>query len=89
MALKKELEVNESGITAEYSKISAVKIEANRGELIVIMDLYANQVKRDEGKKPISNITVNFNMETIGSSVLELLYNEIKKLAEFEGSTDV
>lgn len=87
MALKKEFEINGSGITGDYLKVNLIKSTADRG-LVVVLDIYASKELRDEGKNPISNATVSISKEET-DDLKTLIYNKIKSLPEFEGAIDV
>lgn len=89
MALQKEFEVNNSGITADYLKVSQVAIDASGNNILVQVDMYKDAAARQAGKAPISHININLALDAITTNFVELVYEEIKKLEQLQGALDV
>ena len=89
MALGKEIEINNTGITGNYIKVSTIKLNVEIGEIMIDLEIYASKEAREKGKNPISNATIRKPINETITDFREAAYNEVKSLPEFEGSEDV
>ena len=88
MALKKILEINNTGISGEYIKLNDVKFLPD-GQLLIMLNIYGNQELRNLDKQPLSPISVTVNDLQLINQIKELLYNKVSSIPEFEGSENV
>jgi len=91
MALLKTFEINSSGITADYLKISSVNVTRLEGKevLHIECEVYKDQASRDTGKNPITNLTYRTEDLTLLNQIIALLYGNLKTLPEFNGALDI
>ena len=93
MALKKSIEVNDSGITADYLRLSDIEYSKIHNLLMIQIEVYASQEARDAGKKPITILSVRVeSADTVVLSegtLLDSLYAKIKAMPEFKDAIDV
>ena len=92
MAIKKEIEIGNSGLTCEYWKITAIDLRGLSGE--VRLSGYKNKDCRDNNKEPFFNkmVTTEYTIEEMNkenNNIIKDSYEQIKKLEEFIGSEDV
>ena len=92
MAIKKEIEIGNSGLTCEYWKITAIDLKGLSGE--VRLSGYKDKDCRDTGKEPFFNkmIKTTYTLEEMNlenNNIIKDSYEQIKKLEEFTESEDV
>ena len=86
MAFKKSIEVKNSGVSAEYWKISSMYMNGN--EAHVTFELYKDQASRDAGKGLID--TFNLVLDQVDSDkIISNIYKSIKKEGVLVGAEDV
>ena len=91
MALVKTFEVRDSGINAEYVKISNINL-VKSGDVITLnitCEVFKDQAARDAGKNPISVLSYNTQDPAILDSISTEVYNLLKTLPDFTGAVDV
>lgn len=93
MALQIQVEVNNSGISANYIRIEDMSYVRLEDELRISLGLYKDKASRDSGKNPISMLTAQLpnvsNNNLTGANLIEMIYNKIKELPEFSEAVDV
>lgn len=88
MALKKSLEINNTGISGEYIRLDNIKF-LKEDTLLVILDIYANQALREQDKQPLTPISIYLKDKQFIDQLKQLVYNKVKLLENFEGAEDV
>lgn len=92
MALRKQFEMNDSGIFGDYVMINAVHIVKNdiaKSKMSVTFSVFKDKEARDLGKNPIMKFNVELDDSTIVDQLLTGAYNKVKNKPEFQGATDV
>jgi hypothetical protein len=93
MALQKEFEIRDSGITADYLKVEDFQYTKENDEIRIHIGLYKDKAARDAGKSPIDVIYVRLasfaSASLSGANIMEMLYNQVKALPEMSGAVDV
>lgn len=96
MALQKSLE-QESGVSGDYVKIKALRFYYNGADPYVIadVDLYKDSDARQASKSPLKESHYNIllsalpNLDNYMETTRTSVYNYLKTLPEYEGSSDV
>lgn len=93
MGLKKQKETK-FGVTANYFRIHTInQITNQKGvqEVEVIMHEFFDKQSRDNGKAPLQHksIKVLVDLDGMNGNPVKLIYEELKKLPDFENSEDV
>ena len=93
MALKKKLEINNSGVEADYLKIGLIQYMGDKNKVLVLLDVFLSEEARASGKMPLTSISVEFDSPlTIplqGNNIVNAYYNKIKELEAFKDAIDV
>ena len=90
MALLKELEVKDTGFTANYIRVLNVTfLPDETSQVVVQCGLYKDQASRDAGKEPILNLTFNTSSQEMIDQLVDICYTELKKQPELDGAVDV
>lgn len=90
MALKKSIEINNSGINAEYLMIEYVDIVKDSPVIAVRLAVYKDKASRDSGKKPIERVEVKLDKNAaLEQALIGTLYTSLKNLPELDGAEDV
>jgi len=90
MALKKSIEINNSGITAEYLMIEYVDIVKDSDVIAVRLAVFKDKASRDLGKHPIERVEIKVSKSAaLEMSIIGALYNSLKNLPELDGAEDV
>lgn len=97
MALQKEIEYP-SGASADYHRIVYTEVDWEGQRARVGFVSYVTQATRDDGKPPLVAAPSYFNLPltegealpfTFTDNIAAVSYDEMKKLAEMAGATDV
>jgi hypothetical protein len=92
MALKLAKEL-ESGVSGNYHRIVQANLEMNSLSMEVVVALYKNQDKRDEGKQPLEQYRKTIENVVLADmdaqDPIAYAYNKIKALPEYDGAEDV
>mgnify|MGYP003633448268 CR=1 FL=1 len=90
MALKKNLEVNGSGIFADYIKLENILIDNGQDVPSVSVNLciYKDKLARDEGKQPIAQIPLHITDIEDVNIILKAVYGALKKTEGLSGALD-
>ena len=91
MAIKKEIEIGNSGLTCDYWKITGITLRGLSGE--VRLSGYKDKDCRDNNKEPFFNkmIKVAYTLEEMNlenNNIIKNSYEQIKNLEEFSESED-
>lgn len=91
MALLKSFEVENSGINADYIRVSNVSVIriGNSDRLVITCQLYKDQASRDAGKDPISTMSYTVDDQVTLDNISTDMYNILKTLPDFTGAADV
>jgi hypothetical protein len=93
MALKKEIEVRDTGVKADYLRVEDIQFSKVHNELRIHIGLYLSKGHKDNGKSPIDTLNVLITEASLatltGSNIIEMAYNKIKELPEFADALDV
>ena len=92
MALKKEFEVNNTGIMADYLRIKNFGMDKDGDVIMVQVELFLSELARSSGKNALSMLTFQVPLSAIvaaDSDVLTHLYTELKKDDQLIGAIDV
>lgn len=88
MALKKSLEINNSGVNGEYIRLDNIKFHEGE-DLLIMLEIFGNQALREQGKKPLTPFSIHLKDAELINEIKQLVYNKLKGLEPFEGATDV
>ena len=91
MALKKSVEINQTGVMADYIKIADIRTSIKNNLIKVRVDFYLNAESRAAGKDPI--LYQDFSMPLEGlelqsTNIVEAMYLELKRLELLDGAID-
>jgi len=98
MALQKPIEVKNSGVYAEYWRITVIHADFQHESGNLVMAGYLDQNTRAAGKEPIHTISISFDSQGLGfpfdltdptTSIATQLYNWLKTHPLFDGAVDV
>ena len=93
MAIKKDVEIGNTGMIASYLKIEDFSFSSDGDTLVINMGLYKDQASRDIGKSQIDLVVIKItkaNDEVFsGANLTQMMYNKIKSLDAFIGAIDV
>ena len=93
MAIKKDVEIGNTGMVASYLKIEDFSFSSDGDTLVINMGLYKDQASRNSGKSQIDLVVVKITKATeetfTGINLTQMMYNKIKSLSAFSGSVDV
>ena len=91
MALQKEFEINNTGISANYIRIESVTVVQGdpTSTINISCGLYSSKEARDLGKNPISSITLAIANQASVDALLDISYEELKRQVDLQGAIDV
>lgn len=90
MALKKLIEINNSGVEADYIVLESFAYNKEAAKVEIQLAIYKDQATRDAGKEPINRVVLELDNEgTVKDGIASTLYKEIKKVDLFNGALDV
>jgi len=89
MALKKDFEINGSGITASYIRVEDMIMSRVNDSVQISCGIYLSKEARDAGKNPINIMNINIKISELEGDIISTLYKEIKRLPELDGAEDV
>lgn len=91
MALQKKIEVDNTGVLAEYIRVHSISLRPDSldAKIVVVCGLYKDKVSRDEGKNPVTTISVNVSNDTHFDKILDTCYKAIKEVPELQDALDV
>ena len=93
MALQLEMEIKDSGITANYIKVEDISYTKQSDDLVIILGVYKDKAAREMGKQPIDMISVQVTnagaTSLSGENFLTMIYNLLKSQSPFDGAIDV
>lgn len=91
MALYKPIK-QEDGVTTNYHRILFLQSTINRQNSIVVMSYIDEQTRNDE-KQMLDSVTYRksktYEIDYSPSMTIELAYEYLKTLPEFEGATEI
>jgi hypothetical protein len=93
MALQADVEINDSGVVANYLRVTDINYNRDNDFLSVLIEAYVSAETRNAGKKPIHVFQANLDNASsftlTGDTLLDAVYNKLKEMPEFEGAIDV
>lgn len=87
-------EVQASGVSADYWKISLIQIMRDLSRIQVNVDLYVSKVVRDNGSSPLNTSVImisdgDFAGIMTSDNIVAAIYAHLKNLPDFAGASDV
>lgn len=90
MALKKDIEISNTGVIGNYIRIGGVNLAVAQRVLQVKLDIYLSRAVRKAGKDALSSIVVDLPMNIVlEGTLLKAVYIELKKIEQLSGAADV
>jgi len=90
VAIKKEIEINDSGVLAEYIKIEFAIVGAQSPGIQIGLHLYKDQAAREAGKNLIHTDQFVLPEDSVSyNKIMDIIYKELKKSNKFNGAVDV
>ena len=91
MALRKDKELEGTGLILSYHKVESVSINNGNDSVQIEIGLYSSKEASQSGKRAVSTLIANapstlFRAE---GDIVELAYNVLKESPEYEGALDV
>lgn len=90
MALIKSIEIEESGVFAEYIKIVSATVNHTRGQVFMELEYYKDQVARASGKNPIHKTSLKMPISgvTLTGTIHQIEYQILKTHPDMENAVD-
>ena len=91
MAIKKNIEVGNTGLMCDYIKVQGFLYESENGKLQVQLGVYSSAEASQAGKDPISRINLDLELSglSMNGDIRSQIYVALKQTESFTGAIDV